>query len=76
MSLGSNASLIWNIVAHFTSPYLLNASYANLAGKAAWIPFGVDLIVLFWSYFRLPETKVRSAEELDYLFGMYTGQIS
>ena len=71
MSLGTSASLIWNIVAHFTSPYLLNANYANLGGKAAWIPCGIDLIILTWSYFRLPETKGRSAEELDYLFGRY-----
>ena len=72
LSLSANVSNVWQIVTHFVSPYLINANEANLGGKAAWVPCGVDMIILLWSYYRLPETKGRSIEELDYLFGGFS----
>lgn len=52
------------------SPYLINPTAANLKGKSAWISAGLTILVAVWSYFRFPETKGRSFEEIDILFGM------
>ncbi|BEI86280.1 hypothetical protein CcaverHIS002_0605670 [Cutaneotrichosporon cavernicola] len=50
------------------APYVLNSDQANLKGKAAFIPAGFTVVLIVWSYFRLPETKGRSFDELDVLF--------
>jgi SP family general alpha glucoside:H+ symporter-like MFS transporter len=51
-----------------STPYILNAAEANLRGKAAFIPAGFIVLLAVWSYFRLPETKGRSFEDLDIMF--------
>ena len=53
------------------SPYLLNPNNANLKGKAAWIPCGLNVLLLIYGYFRIPETQGRNSEELDILFGEF-----
>ncbi|GAA5859880.1 hypothetical protein JCM8547_004370 [Rhodosporidiobolus lusitaniae] len=42
----------------------------DLKGKSAFPAAGFTLILLVWSYFRLPEMKGRSFEELDILFAL------
>ena len=57
------------LVGGTVSPYLLNPTAANLKGKAAWIPCGINALLFVYGYFRIPETKNRNSEELDIMFG-------
>lgn len=66
--LARNAYNIASIVSTVIEPYLINPGSANLQGKTAFVWFGTALPTLIWSYFRLPETKDRTYEELDILF--------
>lgn len=67
--LSRNFFNLANLVSSCVSPYLVNPTAANLKGKTAWISAGLTVLVGIWSYFRFPETKGRSFEELDILFG-------
>ncbi|POY71021.1 hypothetical protein BMF94_5946 [Rhodotorula taiwanensis] len=50
------------------APYMFQTW--DLKGKAAFPAAGMTLLLLIWSYFRLPEMKGRSFEELDILFAL------
>ncbi|GAA6021060.1 hypothetical protein JCM10207_003904 [Rhodosporidiobolus poonsookiae] len=52
------------------SPYMLQTW--DLKGKTAFIPAGFTALLIVWSYFRLPEMKGRTFEELDILFALKT----
>jgi len=49
-------------------PYLLNPDQANARGKVGFFFGGLAALSLVWSYFRVPETKGRTYEELDIMF--------
>lgn len=49
-------------------PYELNASAGNWRGKAGFFYGGICLAGAVWGYFRLPELKGRTFEEIDVLF--------
>ncbi|KAI0900589.1 putative maltose permease [Annulohypoxylon nitens] len=49
-------------------PYMINPAEANMQGKLGYFYGGLGVICLIWSYFRIPETKGRTYEELDLLF--------
>lgn len=66
--LARNTYYFWNIINSICAPYMLNAAKGNLKGKAAFPAAGATLVMLVWAYFRLPETKGRTYEELDILF--------
>jgi SP family general alpha glucoside:H+ symporter-like MFS transporter len=53
---------------------MLNPTKGNLKGKAAFPASGFLVGCLIWGYFRLPEMKGRTFEELDILFGEYFGR--
>lgn len=69
ISLGRNTYYVLSIVNVVASPYMLNPAEANLQGKAAFPAAALTLIMVVWSYFRLPELKGMTAETLDQLFG-------
>ncbi|SZF03630.1 unnamed protein product [Blumeria hordei] len=50
-------------------PYLMNPTKWNLKGFTGFLWAGTALIAVTWTFFRLPETKGRSFEELEVLFG-------
>lgn len=56
------------IVYNVASPYLLSVSKANLGAKTALIYGSISFLCCFWCYFRLPECKGRTFEELDIMF--------
>lgn len=56
------------ILTNFITPYLINPGKANARGKVDFLCGGITLFTFLWSYFRLPETKHRTFEEIDYLF--------
>lgn len=49
-------------------PYLVNPDEANARGKIGFFFGALAAAGLTWSYFRVPETKGRTYEELDIMF--------
>ncbi|ODV87556.1 hypothetical protein CANARDRAFT_195026 [[Candida] arabinofermentans NRRL YB-2248] len=68
VSLARNGYYLASIVIGVIHPYMINASAWNWAGKTGFFYAGTCTICLVWAYFRLPETKDRTPEELDLLF--------
>ena len=50
------------------SPYMLNPSRWDLKGKAAFPAAVFTILMLIWTYFRLPETKGMTPTTLNQLF--------
>lgn len=46
----------------------INPDQGNLRGKMGYVFGGLATISLVWSYFRLPEFKGRTYEDLDIMF--------
>lgn len=57
-----------SIVFTIAMPYMLNSNEANWGGKAGFLFGAVSALCLVWCYFRLPESRNRTYEELDILF--------
>ncbi|PSR82484.1 and other transporter-domain-containing protein [Coniella lustricola] len=71
LALSRNTFNLVNLISSCVSPYLVNPTAANLKGKTAWISVGLTILIAIWSYFRFPETRARSFEELDILFASH-----
>lgn len=56
------------IVMTVAIPYLINPDEANARGKIGFFFGGLALISLVWAYYRVPETRNRTYEELDIMF--------
>ncbi|KAF2180415.1 sugar transporter [Zopfia rhizophila CBS 207.26] len=56
------------IVMTVAIPYLINPDEANLRGKLGFFFGGLSVPCLIWCYFRIPEMKGRTYEELDIMF--------
>jgi MFS transporter, SP family, general alpha glucoside:H+ symporter len=56
------------IVTSTVQPYLINPGEANLGGKSNFVWGGLSVISFVWALTRLPETKHRTVEEIDYMF--------
>lgn len=54
-----------NIIA---TPYLINPAELNLKGRAAFLPAGLNILMIIWAYFRLPEVKGMTSDTLNHLF--------
>ncbi|KAJ5464666.1 uncharacterized protein N7458_000352 [Penicillium daleae] len=61
-------SVLTTLVTSFTIPYLINAQYANLGGKVAFIYGGINIIMVVVAFLYIPELKGRTLEEVDQLF--------
>lgn len=57
-----------NIVSQFLNTYMINPVEWNWSGKSGFFWGGTAFLVFVWSFFRLPEVKDRTYEELDILF--------
>lgn len=57
-----------SIVFTVAMPYMLNSNEANWGGKAGFLFGAISIVCLVWCYFRLPESRNRTYEELDILF--------
>jgi len=47
---------------------MINPDQGNLRGKIGFFFGGLSFLGLIWAYFRVPETKGRTYEELDIMF--------
>lgn len=61
-------SVLTTFVTSFSTPYLINATYANLGGKLGYIYGVINVLVVICVFFFIPELKGRSLEEVDQLF--------
>ncbi|KAH7126532.1 hypothetical protein B0J13DRAFT_588940 [Dactylonectria estremocensis] len=66
--LARNAHYLINVVAGVLQSYFINPAAWNLSGYTGFFWGGTSLVVLIWPFFRLPEAKDRSFEQLDVLF--------
>jgi SP family general alpha glucoside:H+ symporter-like MFS transporter len=66
--IARNTYAMTQIVAGVLNPYMINPIQWNWKGKAAFFWAGTTLCTTVWAYFRLPETRDRTYEELDLLF--------
>ncbi|KAK4689034.1 MFS transporter, SP family, general alpha glucoside:H+ symporter, partial [Tremellales sp. Uapishka_1] len=66
--LARNCYNIASICANELNAPILNPTAWNLRGKGGFVWCGFTFISFVWAFFRLPEAKGRSAEELDVLF--------
>jgi Na+/melibiose symporter-like transporter len=57
-----------SIVFTVAMPYMLNSDQANWRGKAGYVFGGISLVCYMWCFFRLPESRKRTFEELDIMF--------
>ncbi|KAK0369388.1 sugar porter family MFS transporter [Colletotrichum paranaense] len=59
---------VMNLLANAFQPFFINPNALNLKGTTGFV-WGTSAFLTFvWAFFRLPETKGRTYEELDYLF--------
>lgn len=68
VAIGRNAFYLWSIIFSVVTPYMLDPTAGNWKGKSAFVYGGTCFCALVWSFFRLPEFKDRTYEELDILF--------
>lgn len=68
IAIARNSFYIWSIVFGVATPYMLNPTEAGWKGKTGFFYGGTCFLALIWSYFRLPEMKGRTYEELNILF--------
>ncbi|RAL11378.1 general substrate transporter [Aspergillus homomorphus CBS 101889] len=66
--LARNSYYVASVVANGLEPLMLNPTAWNWRGYAGFFWFGSAFLTFVWSYFRLPETKGRTYEELDLMF--------
>ena len=59
---------MYGVITYVATTYLLNPSEANAAGKTDFLWGGISIFSFLWCYYRLPETKNHTYEELDCLF--------
>ena len=68
VGLSRNASNVAQIVSNIMVPRMINPTAWNWRGKTGFFFAGTTFLVVVWTFFRMPETKGRTFEELDILF--------
>ncbi|KAL2856505.1 general substrate transporter [Aspergillus pseudoustus] len=68
ISLARNCYNITSILNSVVGPYILNPTAGNWKGKCGFLTGGILVVCFFWAFFRLPEMRGRTFEELDILF--------
>jgi SP family general alpha glucoside:H+ symporter-like MFS transporter len=68
IAIATAIDALTGLVTTVIGPYLLNPGAANAGAKIEFLYGGISIFSLAWCYFRLPETKGRTYEELDLMF--------
>ena len=66
--LARNAYQIVNIASQILVPHMLNSTSWDWQGKTGFFWAGTSALMATWAFFRLPEPKGRTYDELDILF--------
>ncbi|KAF3358077.1 hypothetical protein VDGD_03237 [Verticillium dahliae] len=70
--LARNSYYVISVISQVLQPYFMNPGELNLRGYTGFIWGSTAFAVFVWAFFRLPESKGRTYEELDYLFAHLT----
>ena len=68
VAIARNFYCIVSIISGVVVPYMLNPTEWNWSAKTGFFFGGVSIPCLIWVYYRLPEMKGRTYEEIDILF--------
>ncbi|EXJ81959.1 hypothetical protein A1O1_08026 [Capronia coronata CBS 617.96] len=68
IALATAVQAVAGIVMTVCIPYMINADQANMRGKLGFFFGGLAAVCLLWSYFRVPELKGRTYQEVDIMF--------
>lgn len=68
VSLARNSYNLIYIIIAVIQPFMINPTAGNWKGKIGFFWGGITILCLLWTYFRLPECKGRTYEELDLMF--------
>jgi MFS transporter, SP family, general alpha glucoside:H+ symporter len=70
--IARNAYYVVSMLSQVLQPYFMNPRELNLRGYTGFIWGSTAFLVFVWAFFRLPESKGRTFEELDLLFARGT----
>lgn len=68
IAIATAVQAVASIIFTVAIPYMLAPNEANWKGRAGYLFGGISAICLAWCYFRLPESRKRTFEEIDILF--------
>ncbi|KAM5457235.1 hypothetical protein McanCB49686_002836 [Microsporum canis] len=68
IALATAVQAMLGIVMTVAIPYMINPDAANWRGKLGFFFGGLATVCFVWTFFRVPETKGRTYEELDIMF--------
>ncbi|WEW57889.1 hypothetical protein PRK78_003356 [Emydomyces testavorans] len=68
IAIATAIQAMFGIVMTVAIPHMINPDAGNMRGKLGFFYGGLSVICLLWTYFRVPETKGRTYEELDIMF--------
>jgi SP family general alpha glucoside:H+ symporter-like MFS transporter len=68
IAVATAVQAVVGIIMTVAIPYLINPAEANLKGKLGFFFGGLSLPCLVWCWYRVPEMKGRTYEELDIMF--------
>jgi MFS transporter, SP family, general alpha glucoside:H+ symporter len=68
IAIGTAIQAAASIIFTVAVPYMLNTNEGNWGGRAGFLFGGISFVCFLWCYFRLPESRGRTYEELDILF--------
>ncbi|POS85593.1 hypothetical protein EPUL_002818 [Erysiphe pulchra] len=66
--IGRISFYLANIFSKIVEPYFMNPTKLNLKGYVGFFWGSIALLTTVWTFYRLPETKDRTFEDLDILF--------
>lgn len=68
IAVATAVQAVLGIVMTIVIPYLINPDAADLRGKLGFFFGGLAVLCWVWAFFRVPETRGRTYEELDLMF--------
>ncbi|KAF3025466.1 hypothetical protein E8E14_002679 [Neopestalotiopsis sp. 37M] len=68
IAVATAAQGVIGIIMTVAIPYMINPDQANMQGKLGFFFGGLAALCYVWAFFRVPETRGRSYDELDMLF--------
>ncbi|PHH88983.1 hypothetical protein CDD83_6789 [Cordyceps sp. RAO-2017] len=71
VALATAAQGVLGIIMTVSIPYMINPAQANMQGKLGFFFGALAGLCFLWAFFRVPETKGRTYEELDLLFAQH-----
>jgi SP family general alpha glucoside:H+ symporter-like MFS transporter len=70
--LARNSYYLISVVGGVLQPYFMNPGQWNVKGYVGFFWGSLAFLTFIWAFFRLPETKDRTFEEIDWLFAKRT----